>query len=198
MYAFAPLVVAATLISSLAQVNLPTDRSQTVRQAQADRMELQQENREALKERLQIVKDERKRGIAENIDKRIGEVNQKWVAHWSRTLDRLSAILDKIETRAESSEAADLDAFYLALAGAREAIDNAQVAVTTQEGKTYEIVFTDEAILGQAIRSTIADFHNDLKLTQAAVKEAKDATVMVLRHLKDVVGQEPSGNPETN
>jgi Tfp pilus assembly protein PilN len=197
MYAFAPLVVAATLISSLAQVNLPTDRSQTVRQAQADRM-LQQENREALKERLQIVKDERKRAIAENIDKRISEVNQKWVAHWSRTLDRLSAILDKIETRAQSSGAADTDAFYLALAGAREAIDNAQVAVTTQEGKTYEIVFTDEAILGQAIRSTIADFHNDLKLTQAAVKEAKDATVMVLRHLKDVVGQEPSGNPETN
>ena len=201
MLGVASLIVTLSVISPLAQLRpntVSTDRVQNVKQVQTRVEETREQMREEFRQNLQRITDERKQTVVENIYERIAAQNEKWVNHWNNVLTRLTSILDKAESRVESSASteADLSSFNLAMDNAREAIRVAQAAVDEQAGKTYQIEITDETTLGQVVRSTIADFRNDLRATMGSVQEAKEAVVEVMRHLKDLASELESDNEQ--
>ncbi len=165
-------------------------RQEDLKAMRQDAAEKRETKREEWREKLQSLKDERKQKMVENIDERIAKLNDKWVDHWNRTLKRLTAILDKI------SEKADGEADNKAIANATKAIEEAQKAVNSQAGKTYEITIADDTPIGQSVRSTISNFHNDLKVVKEAVKKAKDATVEALRTVVGANDEERSDKDE--
>jgi len=125
-----------------------------------------------LTERLETLRDERKAKIVSRLTERLNDVNARWVGHWSRILERLSAIVDKLE-----GHGADVS-------GARAAIDRAQNAVNEQAGKVYAPEITEEETLGQDVRASTQAFMDDIRKTSDAVKEAREVVVSVLRELK--------------
>src|SRR3989344_714317 len=96
------------------------------------------QRREDLKEKLEEMKDQRKTKIAENILDRIENVNEKWVNHWTRVLDRLEEILAKLETRVVDYDGDKDTSDLIALIDeAQSEVDTARLKVNQQASKTY-------------------------------------------------------------
>ncbi|PIR59703.1 MAG: hypothetical protein COU68_04185 [Candidatus Pacebacteria bacterium CG10_big_fil_rev_8_21_14_0_10_45_6] len=127
----------------------------------------------------------------ENLDTRIQEVNKQATTHMAENLTRLTAILDKVATKASvlSPEAAAITTAKTALAKAHE-------AVASQAAKQYVISITTEESLGQAVRATLALVRADLRTTHAVVSEAKTAVIAAIRIV--ATAQPAPFEPETN
>jgi hypothetical protein len=169
-----------------ARTNILEAREAALERRKAALAEFEAKRREALEEiktrreefkvKLAEIRDERKQKILENLDARIANVNTKWVTHWSNTLTRLTEILAKIEEKSGGE---------VEIAAAEAAIAAAQTAVNTQAGNTYEFEIGDEETLGESISTTLKEFHEDLRVVQAAVKTAREEVGKVLRELKN-------------
>jgi prefoldin subunit 5 len=201
---FVSLVMAANTLAP--QANLPkvlgtedeatssavTDRIQkrsealeAAREKRLQALQRAKDAREQFKQRLETIKDERKQKVVENLDERIASQNQKWVEHWNNVLGRLTELVVKIEK--------DISSVTTAVSQANAAIATAQSAVTIQAGKTYIIDITTEDNLGQAVRTTIAQFHSDVKAVIETIRSARLAVqdaFQALRSLHTEVGNE--------
>lgn len=144
-----------------------------------------------LKERLQVIRDNVKLKTAERIQERLTMINENRTEHFRKILERLTMIIDKIQTRtdkakSEGKSTADIES---AIAAAKSAIDSAIAAVEAQSGNTYEISVTDESTAREEIKATSDDLHEDLKQTRETVKSAADAVQQTFRTVKTVVGE---------
>ena len=133
--------------------------------------------REQFRENLAEVKDQRKQQVIENIDQRIANHNEIWAQHWNNVLVRLRELVVKIESNAQklADQGQDISTVETAVAAANTAIDSAQAAVTTQAAKVYTIDITDQDNLGQAVRTTISQFHSDVKIVLESIRSARQA-----------------------
>lgn len=150
------------------------------------------QSREDFEEKLSEIKDERKQKVAENLADRFDSINDKWVTHWNNVLDRLSEILAKVNTRADTLalEGKDVSAVKTAVGAAETAISAAEEAITKQAGETYEFEIDTEENLGQNVKLAIGGFHEDLRSVQTLIKDARDAVGKALRALKTVAESE--------
>lgn len=169
----------------------------TFKERRQERSEDRQEKRAEFKEKLADIKDERKQEIVEKIDTNLITLNTKWVSKWNEVLTRLSSIIVKIETRTETLKANGKDTTEIedAIASAKSSIETAQAAVTAQEAKTYTITISDEDSLGQSVKTTINDFHNDIKNTRDTVNDARKAVMKILPLLKGKSTPEETETP---
>ena len=157
-------------------------------------------SREAeFKANLQKIRDTRKQTIVSNINDRIANRNTLWISHWNAVTKRLSAILDKIQTRSDeaATKGKDISTITAAIASARTAIATAQTAINAQSGKTYTIDVTVESNLGTSVKNTISTFHSDVKNIIALLNTARKAVGTVFMSLKTIVGAEPSPTSTT-
>jgi len=113
---------------------------------------------------LEKIRDERKKRIIVRIEKRLHDLNQRIINQMNHHLDRLEALLTKIESRTAKITENGLDA-----SSANEAIKNIQADIdrlrdklTEQAGKSYTPQITDESGLriaaGQSYQSLRQDF----------------------------------------
>lgn len=145
-------------------------------------------DREEFKERLAEIKNARKRLTVQRIDISLEAINNKWIDHWNRVLDRLSELLAKVESRADKAEAAGKDVSDVRdlIVAAGAAIDAAQEEVNSQAENVYVIEIDEEENLGTGVSTAIKELKDDLGVVREAVKAAHDAVRDVLRELKGI------------
>lgn len=148
------------------------------------------EKREAFKQRLAQIKDERKKVIVERVDQRMVEMNKRRTDQMLAFLNRLDKILEKIELRKEKAKASgkDVSSVETAINEAKTKIETAQTTVKAQAEKSYTIEITSETGLKNSAGKTISSLQQDLRNTHKIVIEAKQAVQKVMSVLKVVKG----------
>lgn len=150
--------------------------------------------KEEFRKKLSELKDEAKKEKLSNLDENLGKVNTNTVNRWNKLLERLTAILEKIKTRTdeESTKGVDVTSILAAISNAETKIADAKKAVNDQSDNVYTITIGSESNLGQSVKSAISGLKTDLKSTEIAVKDAKNAVVAVLKLLKTLT---PESSP---
>lgn len=156
-------------------------RSETLEDLRATRAaarEAAQAAREEAQAKRAELRDEKKQEILENLAARKDAILDKWIEHWGRIVDRLNAILEKINSRAARLEeqGADISGVQAAVTAAQDAILDAEALLDELAGKDYVLDFTDESSVGTDIRGIISQFKEDLASVRVAVKAAREAT----------------------
>src|SRR3989344_471670 len=135
--------------------------------------------RATLSARLKQIRDERKLRLAAHLTERFNQINQKYTEHVARLLNRMRAILAKLETRVEEAGGdAETEA---AIAAAYSAIAEAETANETQAAKEYELGFDDEAGLRSAAATAKQLLKDDLGELRDKVHQARKAVVEAIR-----------------
>lgn len=159
--------------------------------------------REEGKKRIQELKDTKKREAATKIVAQLDRINKNWTDHFTKVLDRLDAVLQKIKSRAEKAAAngKDVSMVTTAITDAQAKIDAARTAVAAQAQKTYVLdatVIVEPDTSGQdnlmaGLRSQFKrlkeQLHKDLTtLRDGAMKDARKAVADVLLKLSNIPG----------
>jgi chromosome segregation ATPase len=128
--------------------------------------------REEFKTKLEELKDTKKQSIVERVDEKINSLNERHTERLSTHLTRMTALLEKIKTRAEKSENTEVDGL---IETAETAIEDAQAAVDEQKEMTYVIELGDEDEVKTIVQQTFMEFKNDIKEVHQKVKAAHEA-----------------------
>lgn len=113
---------------------------------------VREQQREEFKQKLQIVKDERKKKIVERADAKLAEINKRRTDAMVRHLDKMTEILAKVKARGGDTTTADA------------AVIDARSAVVAQAAKTYTITISTEDKLkfnvGETMKALMTDLRN--------------------------------------
>src|SRR3989338_1384790 len=92
-------------------------------------------------EKISQIKDKSKQDTATRIQNQLDHVNQVWTDYFSNVLDRLDAVLQKIQSRADkaSQNGQDVTAVTTAIQNANDKIAAARTVVANQAQNTYEV-----------------------------------------------------------
>ena len=155
--------------------------------------------RDALREKLGTIRDERKRGIVERADKRLEEIANTEINGFTRVLDNLDKVLEKIDSRADKAEAngKNVSSVRTAITNAENLLKTARDLVTAQASKTYPINVTTEQKLGEAVSAARLALHADLKKVRDAIQKARKAVTDANSVLRAIPGvdSEPTATP---
>lgn len=156
-----------------------------LKEVRLERKEAILDAREAYKQKLLTIKDERKKMQVEKIDARIANTNKNLTNKMTESLNRLNKIMEKLAKRAQilKSEGKDIGLYETAAANAQTAITNATTAVSTQAAKTYNITITSETLLKTNVGSTISLFRTDISATHKLIITAKQAVMKTATEL---------------
>ncbi|CAN5118761.1 hypothetical protein BH09PAT2_BH09PAT2_09610 [soil metagenome] len=146
-------------------------------------MEKFQTQREEFKKELQVIKDEKKKSIIENIDTKLNELNTTHSDNLAQSLTQITDILGRLDEKIASKEASGIDTTEVkaASANAHTLIDSAAAAVTAQSARQYILDITDEAKLREDVKKTVQTFKTDITAVHEKVKAAREAVVTVAR-----------------
>ncbi len=190
------------------------DRLQVVREEMQDRMK---EQRDKAQQRLADIKDKAKQQMAERLAKQFENLNATWTDHFIKVLDRLDAIVLKIQNRTNiaAGNGKDVGTATAAIASAKTAIASARAAVTEQAGKVYAIdpsaipVTTstttpsgqDELVRG--LRTSFKNLHSALfkdlfALRDGPITDARKAVQNALQVLAAIVGNDEGSATSTS
>jgi len=174
-------------------------RMEVVREEAKTRMETQ---REEVKQRMAEMKDKVKQQKAEKLATQFENMNKTWTDHFMNLLDRYTAIVQKMQARADiaAGKGKNVTAANAAILSAKTAIATAQAAVIAQAAKTYTPTVStttpatsgDEEVVKE-LRSSFQTLHSTLftdlfALRDGAMKNARTAVQSALQTLSSVKG----------
>ena len=148
------------------------------------------EKREQVKERLQTIKDQRKQKIAERLYEQMNNLNIKVAERLFLIVDKLEAVLGRVETRTEKAgqNGGDVSAVRTAIEGAQNAISASRAAIETQAQKVYtfevnteETLKNDIGVARQALRDDLQQVRQTIVTAREAVKKAAVALAQIPR-----------------
>lgn len=134
--------------------------------------------REEFKTKLKTIRDEKKKVLVERIDAKLANANLKHTDRFAQVLSNLQAILDKLNTDVDKTEA-------------QAAIDTAKTEVEAQAAKTYTITISTETALKSDAGTVTSQLRLDLSATHKLVVDAKQA-VQALRKDSAIMKKEAS------
>lgn len=144
-----------------------------------------QGEREKAKERAAHAEGRSKERVAQQLAGQLEKINKTWTDRFLRTLDRNSALLQKVQTGATTAagHGKDVAATNAAIVAAKTAIANARTAVIAQAGKTYALTASSTA---DAVTTTTQNGQKELvRSLQAAFKNLHTALFNDLFALRD-------------
>lgn len=161
------------------------------------------ENREKTKTNIRTqfneIKDEQKLIRMERIEESLNKINARRSDHFTRVLERLGAILVKLETHTATlaAEGKDITGAQSAIAKAKTEIANATAAVSTQKNKVYNVPDgTQETALKSNYGQLFKSLQEDLRAVWENIKTAKDAVFAVLKQLRpNILEVKPTVSP---
>jgi len=115
------------------------------------RRELVQQKREEFKQKVENIRDERKKKIVERVDAKIVEINKRRTDAMVRHLDKMGEILVKVKAQGGDTTAAEA------------AVAEARSAVAIQAAKTYTITISTEDKLRINVGETLKVLMTDLR-----------------------------------
>lgn len=145
------------------------------------------EKREEFKEKLQEIKNEKKRALVERIDTKISSVNTNRTTQMSTVLEKLNSILSRLIEKVNTAKTAggnETTLAEVAITQAQSALSTAKASVASQASKQYDIqVSSEEGVLRTNVGSTVSQFEKDLRTTHKTVVDAKQALMSVIKEL---------------
>lgn len=153
--------------------------------------------RKEMKATIKNFRDERKKLVVENVQKKLADLNERRTDHFTKVLERLTTILDKIQTRTEKAKAEgkNVAGIQTTIADARAAIATAESAVSVQKGKTYQITVNNENTAKIEVGATVKQLHADLQAVHDTVQAARKAVEKGFEQIKVLVGTTPATTP---
>lgn len=152
----------------------------------------------AFKEGLKTIKDERKKLLTEKINNRISIVNINQTERMKKALEKLTRHIIKLQEKIAlaKEKGIDVSSSESAIFSAQTAISSALIIVEQQSAKDYTFLIINEESLGQTIRNSYKAFSQDLKNAQQAVILAKEAVVKAYEAVQTLIKVTPTV-PET-
>lgn len=149
------------------------------------------DKKEEFREKLKAIRDEKKRLVVERIDEKISTMNKNHTARFSKVLEKLEMILNRITQHAQNLKSKGIDTLKLdsAVASAKSAINAAKVAIEGQAAKTYTLDVASESRLKTTVGSIVSMFRKDLRDVHKTVVEAKQAVQNAEMELAKVRGE---------
>lgn len=140
----------------------------------------------ALRTKLQAFKDRKKAEIADRINTNLNKINQNQAEQMQKHLNRMSAILDKLEARVNQNkpDIKDPPAARAAIASARTTIATASSAVQAQALKDYTIQVTTEGRARLDAKAMRDKLHRDILALRKIVIDTKQAVANAIRVAK--------------
>lgn len=135
--------------------------------------------REEFKTKLKTIRDEKKKVLLERIDTKLANANLKHTDRFAQVLSNLQAILDKMSTDVDKTDA-------------QSAIDTAKDAVETQAAKTYVITISTESALKSDVGAVTSQLRLDLSATHKLVIDAKQAVQALRKDNNAIMKKEAS------
>lgn len=153
--------------------------------------------REELREKLQTIKDAKKKEVVENLDSKLAMVNNKWVSHWNDMLSRLNSLLEKVDSKAQEFASREIDVILVnaAIESAQARLADAQNAVNSQAGKNYVTQITTEGKLGTDVKTTTSQFRTDINSTKEKIYLARKAVEEAIKAIKNLGSGLPKPSP---
>lgn len=142
--------------------------------------------RENLENKLDDLKDERKKELVLKIDDKIASISSKRVAMMLHSLDQMSEVLKKIEEKATALKQGGVDTTTVdsAITNANKALKDAYTIVKAQAEKTYSLQVSDPNSVKTDVGSTVRQMESDLRTAHKAVMNAKQAIVKAAVELR--------------
>lgn len=135
--------------------------------------------REEFKTKLNTIRDGKKKVLVERIDAKLANANAKHTDRFAQVLSNLQAILDKISTDVDKTNA-------------QAAIDAANTAVEAQAAKTYTITISTETALRSDVGAVTSQLRLDLSATHKLVIDAKQAVQALRKDNNAIMKKEAS------
>lgn len=204
-----PVIFAASVLAQDASTSgrparppfLIKQRVEAKRENVADKLVAMRENiasREAaLKAKLRTFRDQRKAQVAERINETLNKINQNQTDQMLKFLDKVTSILDKLQSRVDqnSPDVKDPAAAKAAIVDARTKVASAEAAVKEQAQNDYTISVSSESTVRQDAKSAREKLHTDLMAVRKLVIDAKQAAANAIRVAKSGKIESPSTSP---
>lgn len=133
----------------------------------------------ALKAKLEKFKDKKKAEVVERANTNLNQINENQTSQMLKHLDKMSALLSKLESKVGASGA---------YSDAKTSIASASSAVKAQAEKDYTITVTSEGKVKTDAQTVRKQLHSDLKNVRAQVIAAKQAVANAIRTAKSEKG----------
>lgn len=183
-------VMARDATSSTTGKDVIQKRVDTRKENTADRVTVMKERaatkEAALKVRLETFKDRKKAEATDRLNQNLTSLNKKVTEQMLKYLDRMRAILTKLEARVNSAkpDVKDVSTAKEAIADAGAVINSATAAVSSQAEKDYTITVSSETKVKGDIQKVRVELHTDLKTIRQMVVDAKQALANAIRVAK--------------
>jgi chromosome segregation ATPase len=155
----------------LAGDNTDSTREQIIK----ERQQLQQN----LKDKFATIKNTHKKALAEKIDQKMTNLNQRRTEQMTEHLQKLAAILNRLKNKAPDLQE---------IVDAEKAITTAQAAITAQAAKTYTAQITTETNLRANLGTQVKALETDLKSVRQLVQTAHQTVIAALQAVKKLGG----------
>jgi hypothetical protein len=118
------------------------------------------------KQKLQLIKDTKKKALIEKINEKINTINARHTERYAQIIGNLQLVFDKTETTMNKTSALG-------------AINAAKLAVENQASKTYTITIATEEGLRNSVGLVISQLRQDLNVAYKAVVNARQAVMLL-------------------
>lgn len=126
----------------------------------------------ALKAKLDKFRDQKKAETADKVNANLNQINQKQTEQMLKHLDKMSALLTKLETQKGSSVESST---------ANVSIASASAVVKAQAAKDYTLTVTSESTVRKDAQKIRDMLHADLRNVRKLVIDAKQAVANAIR-----------------
>ena len=150
-----------------------TTRKEKVRERVEIKKEKMATKEAALKAKLETFRDKKKAEVADRVNSNLNQINEKQTMQMLKHLDKMSALLTKLETRTGGSTA---------IIDTKASIASATAAVKDQAAKDYTITITSESAVKKDAKKVRDALHTDLKNVRKLVIDAKQAVGAAIRN----------------
>jgi hypothetical protein len=140
-----------------------------VAKAEDDAKALIQAKRNDFNQKIQMIGDQKKKALVEQIDTKLAYVNKNLTTKYIEALNNLQGFLDK------ASKAGTGSANLIDITAAQAAIDAAKAAVTDQAAKVYTMTIIDQTTLKFDAGDIVSQLRTDLTAVYKLVIAAKQA-----------------------
>lgn len=126
----------------------------------------------ALKAKLDKFRDKKKAETVNKVNANLNQINQKQTEQMLKHLDKMSALLTKLETQKGSNVESST---------ANAAIASASAAVKVQAAKDYTLTVASESTVRKDAKKIRDALHTDLRNVRKLVIDAKQAVANAIR-----------------
>jgi hypothetical protein len=132
-----------------------------------------------LKTKLENFKNKQRAEKAERVNNLLTQINETRLGNFSKQLDRMDVLIDKVETRAKARNNYDTDesttSAKVLVQNAKDSIQKAKTAVKAQSEKDFAIELTTEVNAKRDAQNARTQLFNDLKNILNLMIEAKQS-----------------------